>query len=101
MKHILLLVTMLALTEVAAASDTLPAQSLRKQFVNSCVARAIERQDDAASAATFCDCTFDVLAKNLTVSEYIELEKASEEKRSPGTLPALARIKPKLAQCKR
>jgi tetratricopeptide (TPR) repeat protein len=85
----------------ANVDEVSPAQLLRKQFVNNCVGRAISRKDDAASAAGFCSCAFDVLAKNLSVAEYIDLDKAFLDRRAPDTLPAFARVNAKLAQCKK
>lgn len=77
------------------------AQAQRKQFINGCVSRAIQRNDDAASAAGFCGCSFDVLANELSHAEYMELEKAMADQRNPDTLPAIARVRPKLEQCKK
>lgn len=100
MKKWAVLLPLLLISGGTLANEVSPAQSLQKQFVNSCVGRAIARQDDAVQATNFCTCAFDVLAKELTVAEYIEFDRASIEKRAPDSLPAIARIKGKLSQCK-
>lgn len=95
------MLALLLVTGQAFSDEASPAQLLRKQFVNSCVGRAINRQDDAASAAGFCTCAFDVISKELTVAEYIEFDQASREKRTLDTLSAFSRVKAKLTQCKK
>ncbi|MYM41357.1 hypothetical protein GTP27_18735 [Pseudoduganella sp. CY13W] len=77
------------------------AQSQRKQFVNGCVSRAIQRNEDAASAASFCSCSFDVLANELSHAEFMEFERTIADQRNPEVLPAIARARPKLEQCKK
>lgn len=88
-----------SLFPVAAFAQESPPQQLQKHFVNSCVGRAIAKQDDAAQAATFCTCAFELIAKELTVQEYIEMDKASRDRRAWNSGP-VDRLKSKLASCK-
>jgi hypothetical protein len=88
-----------SLLSAAACAQESPPQQLQKHFVNSCVGRAIAKQDDAAQAAKFCTCAFEVIAKELTVEEYIQMDKASRQRRAWDSGP-VDRLKPKLASCK-
>jgi hypothetical protein len=88
-----------SLLSAAACAQGSPPQQLQKHFVNSCVARAIAKQDDAVQAARFCSCAFEVLAKELTVQEYIQMDKASRERGAWDSGP-VDRLKPKLTSCK-
>lgn len=88
-----------SLFSAAACAQEPPPQQLQKHFVNSCVGRAIAKQDDAAQAAKFCTCAFEVIAKELTVQEYIDMDKASRNRR-PWDSGPVDRLKSKLASCK-
>lgn len=100
MKRAFVLFVIVFTSSVFAAEST-PAQQLKKHFVNDCVARGIERQGDASEAVMFCTCAFDVMAKELSVQEYIEIDRAGQEKRPLDSMPAAMRVKAKLATCKK
>jgi hypothetical protein len=88
-------------SDTSLSQSTSPAQELKKHFINGCVSRGLQRNDEAVEVAKFCTCTFDVMAKELTVQEYIDVDRASLEKRSLDTVPALARVTAKMAICKK
>lgn len=99
---ILIVFSMMQAWQVATAADDLSlVQQIRKQFVNTCVSRAIDRRDDAAEAAKFCSCSFDVMARELTLQEYIDMDDASHKGRPINSVPALARLRPKLEVCRK
>ncbi len=100
-KSVIIIFTIISSYAVAADSAApSPAQQIRKAFINDCAARGIQKQEDALSSAKFCTCAFDVIAHELTVEEYLEMDKASRERRPLDSLPALLRVKEKLKSCK-
>jgi len=90
MMRILFLILAMLATPVLAEEPS-PAQQLRKHFVNGCVARAIQRDDDASEATRFCSCAFNVMAAGLSVRDYIEVDKPSEDRRPVASVPAVQR----------
>lgn len=77
-----------------------PAQELEKNLVDGCEARGLQRKDDQAAVRAFCKCSWEVLANNLTVAEYVQMDALSVSRNSPSTLSFWGRIQPKLQSCK-
>lgn len=90
-----------AFTVIAAsAADKFDVQDVRKTFVGDCSMRGISKGDDPQKVTSFCACSFDVMATNMTVAEYLDMDRAVKEKRSPDQLSQLVRIRSKVEQCK-
>lgn len=92
--------TLSLLTFNCLAQET-PAADLRLSYLKGCVSRGLQRGDDPNYVNRFCNCSFDVLANGLTVAEYIELERASQQRIAPSNIQAVAALQPKLSECKR
>ena len=83
---------------VRADSPTMSVeQTLKDPYVSGCVAEGVRKGRDNASVKAICECSWSVIASNLTVREYSELAASNA---APNAFPAVQRIKGKLALCK-
>jgi hypothetical protein len=85
---------------ILASAQPFNPQDVRKSFVSDCVSKGLAKADDPDKTYRFCTCTFDTLATNLTLAEYLEIERADREGKNPQSLPQMQRVLPKLQQCK-
>ncbi len=83
-----------------AGNNHSPAQELKKNLVSGCMSRGLDRGDNPAAVYAFCSCTWDVLSKNLTVAEYVQMDALSSTNKSPKTLSFWNQIQSKLQSCK-
>jgi hypothetical protein len=96
-----LLTALLACCGFAHAADKFNAQDLRKSFVADCTMRGISKGADAEKTAKWCGCSFDTMASNMTVAEYLEVDRVGRAGGNPGTLPQMQRVLPRVgAACK-
>ena len=100
MKHQLAAALLIALTTVSHAdSSKFNPQDLRRSFVSDCEARGLSKGADPDQTYKFCTCTFDTLATNLTVGEYLEVDRLGRTGGKPELLPQMQRVIPKLRRC--
>ncbi|MEY8689533.1 MAG: hypothetical protein AB9M53_06590 [Leptothrix sp. (in: b-proteobacteria)] len=96
----LLIILLAAAGSVCAAEQKFNPQDLRKSFISDCVTRGLQRGADPDNTYRFCTCSFETMATNLTVSEYLEVDRVTRDGKGPQTLVQIQRIIQKLEQCK-
>lgn len=69
---------------------------LKGAYVSGCVARGVERGTESERGLRYCNCLWEVLATNVTIREYADLERSNGALNSP----VMLRIKSKLDACK-
>jgi hypothetical protein len=98
---IALVAALIACFTYANAAEKFNPQDLRKSFVADCTMRGISKGADAERTAKWCGCSFDTMASNMTVAEYLEVDRVGRAGGNPGALAQIQRVTPKIgAYCK-
>lgn len=76
-----------------------PASAFRAAFIAQCISER-GSSTDAEEAHRSCGCAFDVVAKSMTLQEFIEMDSAGRRGGDPERFPQYVRIKSDLEPCK-
>jgi hypothetical protein len=87
-------------TPAVLAQSERPAQQLRSSFETDCINRGLERGGKQQSVTAFCTCSWAVLARSLTVQEYVDIDLADFQGQKLADQGPLRRIVPQLQACK-
>ena len=99
MKRLVALAALIAISAVARADD---ARHLSQHFMESCTHAEKSRGESRSYAERVCGCTFEAMAQNITLAEYIEIDGLARARRPLDASPAWRRVKEQvaIAQCR-
>lgn len=97
MKHVWIALAAAFTVSLASAQ----ARDASKYFTDECIAGAVRKEESPNYAKRACLCMFEVLARGMTLAEYIEFENLHASGRAPYSHPAAVRLRPQIQQCRR